>query len=232
MGGADAVTVRDRGKPLHRGAEQAPERFRLCLAQLRIFCRDVRDRAVVLAELLTDGNGRVSAWPNRGGRGRITISGQRLRQRPCLTSSRCGLDHRPVFVLEFSDLTSSELGDGVRSSALGQESKRTGRQVVVGMLERAPARVSDREHPGWAPASAIAVHPCGPALDQAAFQQLIEVPPDGGRSQAERAAKSGSTHGPVLQYQPGHAGTRALFSTDVFGASSFSTHVFHNISVP
>lgn len=227
MGGADAVTAGDRRQPLHRGAQQAPERFSFCLAQLRIFRRDMRDRAVVLAKLLTGGDTSVPARPYRGGRGRITISGERLRQRPDLTSSWCGLDHRPVFVLKLGDLPVGELGDGVRSNTLGQEAKRAGRQVVVGMLERAPARVSDREHPGRAPATAIAVHPCGPALDQAAFEQLIEVAPDGSRSQAERAAKSGSTHRPVLQDQPGHAGTRALFSTHVF-----STHVFHNISVP
>ena len=232
MGGADAIAVGDRRQPLHRGAKQAPERFSLCLAQLRIFRRDVRDRAVMLAELLAGGDTSVPSRPHRGGSGRVTISGQRLRQRPDLTSSRCGLDDRPVFVLKLSDLTLRELGDGVRPDALGQEAKRAGRQVVVGMLERAPARVSDREHPGRAPAAAIAVHPCGPALDQAAIEQLIEVAPDGSRSQAKRAAKSGSTHRPVLQYQPGDAGTRALFGTYVFGADMTSPHVFHNISVP
>jgi hypothetical protein len=49
MRGADSVAVRDRGEPLHRRAEQAAERLGFCLAQLRVFGRDVRDRAVMLA---------------------------------------------------------------------------------------------------------------------------------------------------------------------------------------
>src|SRR6516164_3769493 len=50
--GADPVAVRDRGQALHGGAEQPGERLGLRLAQLRELGRDVRDRAMVLAELL------------------------------------------------------------------------------------------------------------------------------------------------------------------------------------
>jgi len=181
----------------------------------------------MLAKLLTGGDTSVLACPHSGGRGGIAVSGQGLGQRPDLTASRCGVDHRPVLDFEFGHLTAGKLGDGLRSCTLGEEAKRAGRQVVVGMLERVAASVSDREYPGWPAASAVAVHPRGPALDHAAFQQLVEVAPHGRGSNAERAAERGSTDWPVLQYQPGNTGTPALLSTHVFSA-----HVFHNISVP
>jgi hypothetical protein len=53
MGGAYAVATCDRGQALYWRIEQTPERLCLCLAKLRVFGRDVRDRAVMLAKLLT-----------------------------------------------------------------------------------------------------------------------------------------------------------------------------------
>src|SRR5215467_12484436 len=52
MRGADAVAVRDRSEPPHRGAEQPAESLGFRLAELRELGRHVRDRAVVLAKLL------------------------------------------------------------------------------------------------------------------------------------------------------------------------------------
>jgi hypothetical protein len=50
--GADAVAVRDRSEPLHGRSQQPAESLGFGLAQLRELGRHVRDRAVVLAELL------------------------------------------------------------------------------------------------------------------------------------------------------------------------------------
>jgi hypothetical protein len=47
------VTAGDGGQPLHVDAEQVGERCRLGLAQLREFRRNMRYRAVVLAQLCT-----------------------------------------------------------------------------------------------------------------------------------------------------------------------------------
>ena len=55
--GADPVAVGDRGQSLDVRAEHLLERARLGLAQLRELGRDVRDRAVVLADLDTRGRG-------------------------------------------------------------------------------------------------------------------------------------------------------------------------------
>src|SRR5579863_6884002 len=69
---ADPVAVRDGRQPLHRRAEQPAERFRLRLAQLGELGRDVRDRAVVLADLLAGQLGRADR--RRGaGRGGVAV---------------------------------------------------------------------------------------------------------------------------------------------------------------
>src|SRR5579859_2744590 len=76
--GADAVAVRDRSEPLHRRVQQPAESLGFCLAQLRELGRDVRDRAVVLAELLP----RRGSDRGRGTRGGgVAVRGQRLGQR-------------------------------------------------------------------------------------------------------------------------------------------------------
>ena len=51
MRGAGAVSVDDRGQPLHVSAQHVGERFPLGLAQLRKLLGDVRHRTVMLAEL-------------------------------------------------------------------------------------------------------------------------------------------------------------------------------------
>ena len=57
MRGAYPVAVGDGREALHGGAEQAAECLRLGLAELRELRGHVRDRAVVLAELLAAGGG-------------------------------------------------------------------------------------------------------------------------------------------------------------------------------
>ena len=53
MGRTYAVAVRDGGEPLDVRAQEPDEHLCLGLAQLREICCDVRDRAVVLADLDT-----------------------------------------------------------------------------------------------------------------------------------------------------------------------------------
>src|SRR5208282_2884331 len=66
--GADTVAVRDRSEPLHRRAEQPAESLGFRLAQLGELGRYVRDRAVVLAELLAAFGLDPSADRGRGTR--------------------------------------------------------------------------------------------------------------------------------------------------------------------
>ena len=53
-GGADAVAVGDRREPLDVAAEDPADGLGLGLAQLRELVGHVRDRAVLLAELVAD----------------------------------------------------------------------------------------------------------------------------------------------------------------------------------
>src|SRR5580704_2781701 len=118
---ADPVAVRDGRQPLHRRAEQPAERFRLRLAQLGELGRDVRDRAVVLADLLADQLGRADG--RRGaGRGGVAVGGQRPREclHPAGEVTRLG-HHWLVPPLEFGHLPPGELGDGLRARRLRDE---------------------------------------------------------------------------------------------------------------
>jgi hypothetical protein len=224
--GADAVAVRDRSEPLHRGAEQPAERLGFRLAQLRELGRHVRDRAVVLAELLA-GFGLDPAADHgrgRGARGRsVAVGGQRLGQ---------GLDpagqvapgHRGrVPALQVGHLPAGELGDRLRARRLGQETQRVAGQVVVGVLERAAARVGDDEDLGRAAAAPVPVRPGRPGLDEALGQQVVQVAPDRGRREPEPAAERGGGRRPEFEDQP-----RYLAPGGTLGCSN----VFHNIIVP
>src|ERR1700722_19953530 len=117
----DPVAVRDGRQPLHRRAEQPAERFRLRLAQFRELGRDVRDRAVVLADLLARQLGRADG--RRGaGRGGVAVCGQRPRERlhPAGEVTRLG-PHWLVPPLELGHLPPGELGDGLRARRLRDE---------------------------------------------------------------------------------------------------------------
>src|SRR5581483_3919420 len=116
MRGADAVAVRDRSEPLDRRAKQPAERLGLRLAQLRELGRHVRDRAVVLAELLAV----AAADGGRGARGGgVAVRGQRLGQR-LGPGGEVPAGHRGgVPALELGHLPAGEPGDRVGTRRLG-----------------------------------------------------------------------------------------------------------------
>ena len=100
VGGADAVAVGDGGQSLDMRAEQAGEDLGLGLAQLRELLGDVRDRAVVLAQLLP--RSRAAARPG--------ASWQRSRRRTAPSASASvrspggsRVDDRAVAGLELAD---------------------------------------------------------------------------------------------------------------------------------
>jgi hypothetical protein len=68
MGGADRITPGDRGQPLYVNTEQVGEGLGLGFTQLRELRCDVRDRAVVLAQLRTR--------PDMLSRGGVTLGAQ------------------------------------------------------------------------------------------------------------------------------------------------------------
>jgi len=66
--GADAVAVGDRSQPLYRAAQQPAEGLGLRLTQLRELLGHVRDRAVMLAQLLTAASAAAASRPLRSHR--------------------------------------------------------------------------------------------------------------------------------------------------------------------
>jgi hypothetical protein len=197
--------MRNRGEALDRRAKQAAERLGFGLAQLRVLGRDMRDRAVMLAKLLTGGRPRSRA---RGCC--VAVYGERLSQRPHPIGQRRGRDNRPVPALKLADLTAGELGDGLGSGSLGQEAQGAGGQVVIGVLEGTAASIGDREQPRRPAATAVAVDPGDSGLDHSVLPQMIEVTPDGGRREPQRSPQCCSGHRAVFQDQPGDTGARAL----------------------
>src|SRR5215469_4380168 len=74
--GADPIAMSDGREALHGGTEQAAECLRLRLAELWVLGSDVRNRAVVLTELVTPAGARSAAC-----RGRVAVCRQRRGQR-------------------------------------------------------------------------------------------------------------------------------------------------------
>jgi len=177
--GADPVAVRDRGQPLHGGAEQPAERLGFRLAQLRELGRHVRDRAVVLAQLLAGHAPDRGRWARGGG---VTVGGQRLGQRldPGGELAPGPLaHHRRVPALQVGDLGAGKLGDGLGTCAVGQEPQRACGQVVVGVLECAAPGVGDDEHLGRPASAPVPVGPGRPGLDESLGQEVVQMTPDG-----------------------------------------------------
>jgi len=168
----------------------------------------VRDRAVMLAQLLPGRTLAVRAGraadggSGAAGRG-VAVGGQRLGQRLDPGTEVSAGHCRSVPAFQVGQLPAGEVGDGLRTRRLGQEPERVGGQVVVGVLERAAARVSDDEDLGRPAAPTVSVGPGGPGLDQALADEVVQVPPDSRRREPEPAAESGGGRRPELQDQPG-----------------------------
>ena len=129
VGGADTVAVGDGGESLDVPAEQSGEDLGLGLAQLRELGRDVRDRAVVLAQLVADRRGR----DRRG----VAVVAQRLGQHLGAIARAPALGSElAVAGLELGGAAAGELGDRVVAGRLAQEAQRAGGEVVVGLDER------------------------------------------------------------------------------------------------
>ncbi len=137
------VAVADGGQPLNVRAEQSGEHLGLRLAQLGELGGDVRNRAVVLAQLLPvpprraiDGGGKA-------------VDRQCLRERTRLVLRR-GRRHRGLIpLLEVGQPAARELHDGVLAADHCELSHRLDGEVVVGLRERSPAGLGQGEDLGW-----------------------------------------------------------------------------------
>ena len=92
----------------------------------------------------------------------VAVGGQGSGERLDPVARLGGIDDGPVAALKLGDLLPGEPGDCAGPGRLGQEPQRAGGQVVVGVLERAPAGVGDREQPGRAATPAARIRTRGP----------------------------------------------------------------------
>jgi hypothetical protein len=187
----------DRGQALNVGTEHPFERASLGRTQFWELGRNVRNRAVVLAELHTSrgslrgrsvsvrGEGlgqRLGAFGVRGTR--VDVGGQRFGQ-------RLG----PVL---------GEGHDGVLSPVLTQIAQRGGGEIVVGVRERRASLVGDGVRPGRT-AAATTHDTAWLALDQVAVvDECIEVPADRGGRQAQLVGQCCRALRPALEHEPGN----------------------------
>ena len=167
----------DGRQPLNVRAEHPLEGPRLGLAQLRELGGDVRNWAVVLAQLHAGagvlGTGSVSLPGQRHGQGfdpafatpRTRPDGHRRRNR--------GLERaRPV---------GSEFGNGSLATGFPQIAQGRRGQVVIGVRERRSPGVGQRVSTGGPPAPPTATGP-GVALSQKVVcDQGVQMTPDRGR---------------------------------------------------
>ena len=88
---------------------------------------------------------------------------------------------------------------------------------VVGVLEGTAPGIGDREEPGGAPPPAAGVGPGRPRLDEALGEQVVQVPADGRRGQAEPPADDERRRRAQLQDQPGDPGPGAPLGAPLRG---------------
>ena len=143
MGRTYAVAVRDRGKSLDVRTEEPHEHLRLCLAQLREISCDVRDRAVVLADL----NARASLL---GGRG--VAVGRERRSQFGRTSISWHLCQRcRIANFETVQALPRERAHGRIAAGVSQIAEGLDGDVVIGVWKQGVAVVGQREKLRGAP---------------------------------------------------------------------------------
>jgi hypothetical protein len=182
MRGARAVTVDDGRQPLHVSTQEVRECFPLGLAQLGKLLRDVRDGAVVLADLhAVDRSGHPG---RRGG-----VAGHRERRCDAIGGRgdvRAHLAARRVDSGQDGvDAAPREGTDRIVATDLPQLPHGSHGQVVVGVVEFPPARRGEPVPPGWASAAVVLPGRRRVRFGIARVDQRVEVPAHARRRDAE-----------------------------------------------
>jgi hypothetical protein len=181
---ADSVAVRDRRQALDVGAEQLLERARLGLAQFGEFRRHMSDRAVVLAELHTDG-GTLD-------RRSVTVGAERLGQGlGPLGNRRAGVDVDGEQVGKTGGAVLGKGGHCVFAAAFTDVAQRRRGEVVVRVREGGATGVGERIDPGRTSPAATRCRPGRALGEQPVGDQCVEVAPDRGCRQAQAIGEGG-----------------------------------------
>jgi hypothetical protein len=213
--GARGVTACDGREPLYVGAEEFGECRRLDLAQLGELRRDVRDRAVVLAELLP--------CPDPPRRRSVTLPGEGVGEGLRAVGHRRHAEQLwPVPVHHARHAALRELADRGLPRGLRDEPDGRDGQVVVGVAEPgAPGLGQQPQLGGPAPAPLATSRRVAHAR-LTVGDQGVEVPADRGRADLEGLRDRGRGDRSPLEQQPRHT---------MPGAALGQLLVFHNTSV-
>jgi heme a synthase len=197
VGRTYAVAVRDRGKPLDVGAQKPDKHLRLCLAQLRKIRCDMRDRAVVLADL----NARAGLLCRRC----VAVGRERRSQfgRTAISWHLCQC--RGVANFETVQALPGEPAHCGVAAGLAQIAERLDRDVVVGVSKQGVTVIGQGEQlRGAAAASELTVNL---ALRNFAYpprpDQRVEVAADSCRREAETRTQGAGALGTVIVQGPG-----------------------------
>ena len=194
VGGADTVAVGDGGQSLDVAAEQPGEHLGLGLAQLRELGRDVRDRAVVLAELVADGRAAH--------RGSVAVLAQRLGQRLGAVVGRRRPRQR-----RGSAPRARRPGGGRtrrrprRPPVSREEAQRAGGEVVVRLVEGVAAGVGEHEDLGRAAAPAGAVDARLAGLERPSATRWSRWRRTAAGVRSSRSARAAAVDGPFSRIE-------------------------------
>jgi len=220
--GTYPVAVGDGRQPLNVRAQHPFEGPGLSLAQLGELGGDVRNRAVVLAQLHA-GAGVLST-------GSVSLAGQCHGEGcdPAFATRRTCPDRhrRGNRGFERPRSVGSELGNGGLATGLPQIAQGGRGQVVIGVRESRSSGVGQRISTGRAPAPSAGTRPRVTLGQQVVAHQGVQMAPDGGGRQAQGPRQRRCGLWPSLENEASH-GIAGANGTGVRRAGLD----FHNISM-
>ena len=186
----------------------------------------MRDRAVLLADLLTD--------RQRLDRSSVAVVGEDLSQYLRRREVGVGSGYGREALLDEAHPLVGEGTDRVVSRRLGEEAECLDREVVVLLLEAAATQVGQNELLGGTPSAPHRGSPDVAGLDGAIGQQLIQMATDRGWGQIKTIRKGGCRRRAVDMDGPHDALTRRTIgirhfhndSVALFGAALKEGHPY------
>lgn len=229
MSRADTIAVRDGCEALHMDTKEPRERGGLNLTDLRKTLGYVRNRAVMLAQLLTD-------CRRQSGR-HVPVLGQGDCERPGRGGVRRGVGHSlQVALFALGHPRFCKPGDGVRTGRCCEEFQGLDGEVVVRGIEHRPPGVGEHKNLGRAAATARAVYTLLAGFEMPGGEQDVEVAPNRRWGEPQPLSQLRRRRRPVLENGTGYPVPRRCVGLCVLrnpsGTCGDPLEVFHNTSVP
>jgi len=229
MSRADTIAMRDGRETLHVNSEQTGECGGLNLADRRKALGNVRNWAVMLAQLFTESR--------RQSRRNISVFGQSDCERLGRRDARPGMCYPfPVALLILGHARLGEARYRLRAGRGRKELQRVDSHVVVrGVEDRAPS-VGEHKDLGRPTSPTSAVNASLTSLEVARGEQEIEMTPNCRWGQPQPLGQLRRRRWPVLKNGAGHSMPRRCIRLYALGNPSGTRGDalgdFHNASLP